>query len=152
MERQRQKQPILKNWYQNLDDNRLVFRKIRTASGKRNFRVVNNRTNKSSQEEIKEVREELEFHPPEPQIISEEAKLKAMKKMVNEAFSDHLNSQENRINYPNDFIEWSLGNIYTEIVENLLQEFNHERSFKILNEKEVDYILEMMETRQKDFK
>lgn len=152
MNRQRQKKPILKNWYQNLDDNKLTFRKNRTASGKRNFRVINNTTDFSSQDKIKEVQEDLEFHPPQPQIVTEEAKLKTMKKMVKEAYSDHLNSEEHLITYPNDYIEWSLGNTYSDIVQNELKEFNYERSFKILNEKEVDYIFEMMETRKKDFK
>ena len=77
--------------------------------------------------------------------------MKAMKQMVRDAFNDHINSREHLITYPNDFIEWSLSNIYSDIIKNELKEFNHERSFKLLSEKEADYVLEMLQTRQKDF-
>jgi predicted site-specific integrase-resolvase len=75
-----------------------------------------------------------------------------MLKMVKEAFNDHINSLEHRITYPNDYIEWSLSDIYTDIVSNELKEFNEERSFKLLSESEVDYVLDMMQTRYKDFR
>jgi hypothetical protein len=57
---------------------------------------------------------------------------------------------ENRITYPNDYIEWSLSNLYSDIITNELKEFNEERSFKLLSEKEVDYVLDMMQTRYKE--
>jgi len=75
-----------------------------------------------------------------------------MVKMVKKTFNDHINSEEHKIAYPNDYIEWSLSNLYTDIVKNDLKEFNSERSFKLLNENEVDYVVDMFETRYKDFK
>lgn len=75
-----------------------------------------------------------------------------MLKMMKEAFNDHINSEEAKITYPNDYIEWSLNNLYSDIIGNILKDFNYERSFKLLNESEVDYVLDMLETRYKDFK
>jgi hypothetical protein len=59
---------------------------------------------------------------------------------------------ENRITYPNDYIELSLSNLYSDIISNELKEFNEERSFKLLSEKEVDYVLDMMHTRYKELR
>lgn len=75
-----------------------------------------------------------------------------MLKMVKETFNDYVKTDNFKITYPNDYIEWSLSNLYSDIVANDLKEFNQERSFKLLNESEVDYVLDMMETRYKDFK
>lgn len=76
-----------------------------------------------------------------------------MLSMVKTALADYLTLASTcKISYPNSYVEWSLSNIYTDIVSNSLKEFNHERSFKLLAESEVDYVLDMMETRYKDFK
>ena len=52
MSKKRQHQPVVKTWYHNLDEGAKAFRKIRTASGRRNIRISSYKN--SSQEKIKE--------------------------------------------------------------------------------------------------
>jgi Fe-S cluster assembly iron-binding protein IscA len=75
-----------------------------------------------------------------------------MIKMVVEAYNEYISKDEHKITYANDFVEWSLSNMYSDIVSNELRDFNEERSFKLLNESEVDYVQEMIKTRFKELK
>ncbi|CAI2374357.1 unnamed protein product [Moneuplotes crassus] len=152
MDKRRHNNTLLRSYYQNTGDKSTAFRNVKTASGKRNHRISQYNTNNSN-EEIKEVREEDQVIDTDErkEQATEEEKLEAMKKMVENAFKDHLQSQTHLIAYPNEYTEWSTHELYQDITNNQLKEFNHEKSFKILSEKEVDYVLEMMETRKKDF-
>lgn len=81
-----------------------------------------------------------------------ESKQDQMLNLIREAFNEYINTDEWTFNHPNDYVEWSLSNLYSDIIANELKEFNFEKDFKLLGENEVDYILDMMEARYKDFK
>lgn len=127
MSKQRQHKPMVKSWYQNLEGDQPEYRKARTASGKRNINMARYTTN-HSQEEIKEVHEEDQIFETEQQPeVSEEEKVEAMRKMINDALRDHLTTQTHLITYPNNYIEWSMHSLYSDIVNNEVKEFNHEK-------------------------
>lgn len=81
-----------------------------------------------------------------------ESKQDEMINLMRDAFNEYINSDEWTFDHPNDYVEWSLSNLYSDIIANELKEFNFEKDFKLLGENEVDYILDMMEARYKDFK
>lgn len=128
MDKRRHNNTLLRSWYQNVGEKSTTFRKVKTASGKRNYGVPKYNTNHSN-EEIKEVREEDQVIDTDERKegATEEEKLEAMKKMVENAFSDHLQSQAHLITYPNEYTEWSTHEIYLDIVNNQVKEFNHEK-------------------------
>ena len=81
-----------------------------------------------------------------------ESKQDEMLNLMRDAFNEYINSEECIFDHPNDYVEWSLSNLYSDIIKNELKEFNFEKDFKLLGENEVDYILDMMEARYRDFK
>ena len=156
------------NWYQNLETPHTYQRNSKTASNKSRLKDPKNDSRngdlvsdyvKGSEQSRRDENMKIEYqekgtfyHSNNVLIYTSKFEPIDMVQMIKDTYEQYISLDDWNISYPNDYVEWSLSNLYSDILADELKDFNHERSFKILNENEVDYILDMVKTRYKDFK